>query len=152
MNGAKRYLRLVWRLKCQRMRSFVLTCIITQLKMYLWIRWSPFLFRSQDDYEVIRKVGRGKYSEVFEGIHTKSQQKCIIKILKPVKKKKVTFTLTLKLTSCKEFLAALRSVLKRVCYQCLYSASSKLCRKFGFKFSLSSWSDASYHTESLWLL
>ncbi len=24
---------------------------------------------SQDDYEVIRKVGRGKYSEVFEGIH-----------------------------------------------------------------------------------
>lgn len=48
------------------------------------------MFRSQDDYEVIRKVGRGKYSEVFEGIHTKSQQKCIIKILKPVKKKKVS--------------------------------------------------------------
>jgi hypothetical protein len=24
--------------------------------------------RTQDDYEVIRKIGRGKYSEVFEGV------------------------------------------------------------------------------------
>jgi len=44
---------------------------------------------NQDDYEVLRKVGRGKYSEVFEGVNVKSQQKCIIKILKPVKKKKI---------------------------------------------------------------
>eukprot|EP00438_Fugacium_kawagutii_P035737 Skav200352 [mRNA] locus=scaffold852:138700:144922:- [translate_table: standard] len=43
----------------------------------------------QDDYEVLRKVGRGKYSEVFEGIHMASQEKCVIKILKPVKKKKI---------------------------------------------------------------
>lgn len=46
--------------------------------------------RSQDDYEVVRKVGRGKYSEVFEGINIVTNQKCIIKILKPVKKKKVS--------------------------------------------------------------
>ena len=43
------------------------------------------LCRNQDDYEVLKKVGRGKYSEVFEGVIVKSQQKCIIKILKPVK-------------------------------------------------------------------
>ncbi|KAH6803873.1 Protein kinase superfamily protein [Perilla frutescens var. frutescens] len=43
----------------------------------------------QDDYEVVRKVGRGKYSEVFEGVHTTDNEKCIIKILKPVKKKKI---------------------------------------------------------------
>jgi len=43
----------------------------------------------QDDYEVLRKVGRGKYSEVFEGIHMASEEKCVIKILKPVKKKKI---------------------------------------------------------------
>ncbi|KAJ6806230.1 casein kinase II subunit alpha-2-like [Iris pallida] len=43
----------------------------------------------QDDYEVVRKVGRGKYSEVFEGIKTSSNEHCIIKILKPVKKKKI---------------------------------------------------------------
>ncbi|KAK8956946.1 hypothetical protein KSP39_PZI000229 [Platanthera zijinensis] len=43
----------------------------------------------QDDYEVVRKVGRGKYSEVFEGLHCPDNQSCIIKILKPVKKKKI---------------------------------------------------------------
>ncbi|KAJ0025834.1 hypothetical protein Pint_08668 [Pistacia integerrima] len=43
----------------------------------------------QDDYEVVRKVGRGKYSEVFEGINVTNNEKCVIKILKPVKKKKI---------------------------------------------------------------
>jgi len=43
----------------------------------------------QDDYEVVRKVGRGKYSEVFEGVHSATNDQCIIKILKPVKKKKI---------------------------------------------------------------
>ncbi|KAL0461840.1 UNVERIFIED_CONTAM: Casein kinase II subunit alpha-4, chloroplastic [Sesamum latifolium] len=50
----------------------------------LTVQWGE-----QDDYEVVRKVGRGKYSEVFEGIHTSTNEKCIIKILKPVKKKKI---------------------------------------------------------------
>ena len=35
------------------------------------------------------QVGRGKYSEVFEGVNVRNNEKCIIKILKPVKKKKV---------------------------------------------------------------
>ncbi|KAI5124431.1 hypothetical protein M0805_008315 [Coniferiporia weirii] len=43
----------------------------------------------QDHYEIVRKVGRGKYSEVFEGIHIVNDDKCIIKVLKPVKKKKI---------------------------------------------------------------
>lgn len=43
----------------------------------------------QDKYEVIRKVGRGKYSEVFEGSKISTSERCIIKILKPVKKKKI---------------------------------------------------------------
>jgi len=43
----------------------------------------------QDDYEIVRKVGRGKYSEVFEGVNVTNSEKCIIKILKPVKKKKI---------------------------------------------------------------
>jgi len=32
--------------------------------------------RDQEDYEVIRKVGRGKYSEVFEGINVVNDQVC----------------------------------------------------------------------------
>ncbi|CAD6579221.1 MAG: Casein kinase II subunit alpha [Tremellales sp. Tagirdzhanova-0007] len=45
----------------------------------------------QDSYEIVRKVGRGKYSEagVFESIHIPTNQKCIVKVLKPVKKKKI---------------------------------------------------------------
>lgn len=44
---------------------------------------------NQDDYEIIRKIGRGKYSEVFEGINVKNDKKVVIKVLKPVKKKKI---------------------------------------------------------------
>lgn len=43
----------------------------------------------QDRYEVVRKVGRGKYSDVFEGVKVPEKEKCILKILKPVKKKKI---------------------------------------------------------------
>lgn len=35
---------------------------------------------SQDDYEVVRKVGRGKYSEVFEGVKVSTGERCIIKV------------------------------------------------------------------------
>ncbi|KAL3895608.1 MAG: hypothetical protein SGCHY_004599 [Lobulomycetales sp.] len=50
------------------------------------ITWGP-----QEPFEIVRKVGRGKYSEVFLGINaaTPDNQKCIIKVLKPVKKKKI---------------------------------------------------------------
>eukprot|EP00033_Pygsuia_biforma_P000828 GCRY01000963.1.p1 GENE.GCRY01000963.1~~GCRY01000963.1.p1 ORF type:complete len:386 (+),score=75.68 GCRY01000963.1:166-1323(+) len=43
----------------------------------------------QDNYEIVRKIGRGKYSEVFLGVNIKNNQPCVIKILKPVKKKKI---------------------------------------------------------------
>lgn len=45
--------------------------------------------RGQDSYEIVRKVGRGKYSEVFEGVNVTNDEKCVIKVLKPVKKKKI---------------------------------------------------------------
>ncbi len=42
-----------------------------------------------DNYELIKKIGRGKYSEVFDGIDTSTNLRCVIKILKPVKKVKI---------------------------------------------------------------
>jgi casein kinase II subunit alpha len=39
-----------------------------------------------DSYQVGKKLGRGKYSEVFEGY--KNEDKIVIKLLKPVKKRK----------------------------------------------------------------
>lgn len=40
------------------------------------------LYRQQDDYQLIRKLGRGKYSEVFEAINITNNEKCVVKILK----------------------------------------------------------------------
>jgi len=42
-------------------------------------------FGSQDNYEIIKKIGRGKYSEVYEGINTANNERIVIKILKPGK-------------------------------------------------------------------
>ncbi len=50
----------------------------------LQVSWGP-----QEDYEVIKKVGRGKYSEVFKGYNARNAEFCIIKVLKPVKKRKI---------------------------------------------------------------
>ncbi|SAM08032.1 hypothetical protein [Absidia glauca] len=50
----------------------------------LQVQWG-----TQDDYEICRKVGRGKYSEVFEGANVLTGEQCVIKVLKPVKKKKI---------------------------------------------------------------
>ncbi|ORX94203.1 Pkinase-domain-containing protein [Basidiobolus meristosporus CBS 931.73] len=44
---------------------------------------------SQENYEIVRKVGRGKYSEVFEGVDIAKDRKVVIKVLKPVRKKKI---------------------------------------------------------------
>lgn len=42
-------------------------------------------FSEQDSYELIRKIGRGKYSDVYEGINAENDNYIVIKILKPVK-------------------------------------------------------------------
>ena len=39
-------------------------------------------FRKQDDYQVVKKLGRGKYSEVFEAVNVRNSEKCVVKILK----------------------------------------------------------------------
>ncbi|ORX43012.1 kinase-like protein [Hesseltinella vesiculosa] len=43
----------------------------------------------QDNYEICRRIGRGKYSEVFSGSNMRDGSHCVIKVLKPVKKKKI---------------------------------------------------------------
>jgi len=51
---------------------------------HLAVQWG-----NQDQYEIVRRVGRGKYSEVFEGVHLAENERCIIKVLKPVKRSKI---------------------------------------------------------------
>ena len=42
-----------------------------------------------EDYECRHKLGRGKYSEVYQGCNANNREKCIIKVLKPVKTEKI---------------------------------------------------------------
>ncbi|RDB25418.1 Casein kinase II subunit alpha [Hypsizygus marmoreus] len=48
------------------------------------IDWSP-----PERYEIVRRVGGGKYSEVFEGVDMVNHEQCVIKVLKPVAAKKI---------------------------------------------------------------
>ncbi|KAJ6499969.1 kinase-like domain-containing protein [Mycena vitilis] len=48
------------------------------------IDWSP-----PDRYEIVKRMGGGKYSEVFEGIDMVNSDRCVIKVLKPVAAKKI---------------------------------------------------------------
>jgi len=47
------------------------------------------IYGKQENYQAIKKLGRGKYSEVFEGINILNNQKCVIKCLKPIRVKKI---------------------------------------------------------------
>ena len=78
----------------------VISSLLLKIADNLQVQWGM-----QDHYEIVKKVGRGKYSEVciiqisfalpnsnhqvFEGLHIVNDDKCIIKVLKPVKKKKI---------------------------------------------------------------
>jgi casein kinase II subunit alpha len=48
-----------------------------------------FNWGTQSNYEIVNKIGRGKYSEVFEGIDLRTSSRVVIKALKPVKRKKI---------------------------------------------------------------
>jgi casein kinase II subunit alpha len=44
---------------------------------------------AHDNYVVHQKLGRGKYSEVFQGTHAPTGRPCVVKMLKPVRVKKI---------------------------------------------------------------
>lgn len=48
------------------------------------LSWNP-----KDNYQLVQKLGRGKYSEVFEAIDTKNNRKVVVKVLKPVRRRKI---------------------------------------------------------------
>ncbi|KAL0956513.1 hypothetical protein HGRIS_002654 [Hohenbuehelia grisea] len=48
------------------------------------IDWSP-----PDRYEIVRRIGGGKYSEVFSGLDMENNEPCVLKVLKPVAPKKI---------------------------------------------------------------
>lgn len=57
----------------------------------LWYDYDNFRidWSTPERYEIVRRVGGGKYSEVFEGVDMANHDQCIIKVLKPVAAKKI---------------------------------------------------------------
>lgn len=47
------------------------------------------VWEEPSNYEILKKLGRGKYSEVFQGISLDDHKEIVIKVLKPVKRKKI---------------------------------------------------------------
>lgn len=43
---------------------------------------ATIVHRNQDNYQLVRKLGRGKYSEVFEAVDITKNDKVVVKILK----------------------------------------------------------------------
>ncbi|XP_057657915.1 casein kinase II subunit alpha-like isoform X1 [Diorhabda carinulata] len=46
-------------------------------------------YEDVNNYSLIRKIGHGKYSVVFEGLHQVKNENVVIKMLKPVRKRKI---------------------------------------------------------------
>ncbi|CAG9857754.1 unnamed protein product [Phyllotreta striolata] len=46
-------------------------------------------YEDVDNYSLIKKLGHGKYSVVFEGLHEKRNETVVVKMLKPVRKRKI---------------------------------------------------------------
>ena len=45
-----------------------------------------FLTSETDNYELIQRVGRGKFSDVYEAMDTLNNKAVIVKLLKPVRR------------------------------------------------------------------
>ena len=54
----------------------------------MMIYCSGSIKRKLEDYEILEKIGRGKYSQVFLGIHMPTQDKVVLKILNPIRNTK----------------------------------------------------------------
>ena len=53
-------------------------------KPHLLTPTQMIIYRNQDNFQLVRKLGRGKYSEVFEGINVATNDKVVIKVLKVI--------------------------------------------------------------------
>ena len=74
--------------------------VVTQAKVYKTVNASQprsywdydsfsLSWNSKENYQLVQKLGRGKYSEVFEAIDIKHNKKVVVKVLKPVRRRKI---------------------------------------------------------------
>lgn len=63
-------------------------CLQQSKDYYTYEEYEPEI-GNIDNYKIIRRLGRGKYSEVFKGVSTHTKNYVAIKVLKPVRQKKI---------------------------------------------------------------
>nr|CAI5858577.1 unnamed protein product [Callosobruchus analis] len=66
-------------------------CEVLKNKPSSYYEYDSYVPQTDDinDYSILKKIGHGKYSIVFEGVHDPKDERVVIKILKPVRKRKV---------------------------------------------------------------
>ena len=70
-------------IKCGHSNGGSLYLRIVKSRSVIIVHLAVILFNSnQDNYQVVRKLGRGKYSEVFEAMNVSNNEKCVVKVLK----------------------------------------------------------------------
>ncbi|CAH6720813.1 negative regulator of the PHO system [[Candida] jaroonii] len=71
-------------------KSKVYTEVLSQMpKNYYDYSNYEIEWNDPDNYEIVEKIGRGRYSEVFTGVSIDNGSTVVIKVLKPVKRKKI---------------------------------------------------------------
>lgn len=76
------------------------TAVVTNARIYAKVNqtkprayWDYDSFslswNSKENYQLVQKLGRGKYSEVFEAFDVKHSKKVVVKVLKPVRRRKI---------------------------------------------------------------
>ena len=67
-------------------RQHIYANVLAQKPKSYWdYRKFNIQFGNRDDYQLVKKIGKGKYGEVFEAINVTNNEKCAIKVLKPIR-------------------------------------------------------------------
>lgn len=85
----KKYPRSVRRKDARRFVSRVYSDVVPQQPKDYWDDSLSVKWGSQDDYEVVRQVGKGKYGEVYEAVNLRAGSPCVVKIMRPVKEQRL---------------------------------------------------------------
>eukprot|EP00877_Chromochloris_zofingiensis_P009371 jgi/Chrzof1/4688/Cz14g22250.t1 len=89
MPPPKKYPKSVRKKGCLRTTARVYPDAAQQQPKDYWNDVCAIDWGNQDQYEVLQQLGKGKYGEVFEGLNLKTQERCVIKIMRPVKEQRL---------------------------------------------------------------
>jgi casein kinase II subunit alpha len=85
MAPAKKYPKSLRKKNATRTISRVYSDVNLSKPKEYWDESCKLTWEDQDKYDVLQQLGKGKYGEVFEAINVTNGDRCVVKIMKPVK-------------------------------------------------------------------